>query len=406
MSGSYDPASGDASADLVGSRPVESHIEEVPSIERGSLRRIGLRAGAFAGRAAQIHDPGDAFGDGSRRLDSPDSLTGMRLSTASTLMVPGVQITIGPFLSASGPSSPEFGDTSTSCHGLPDARGNGGPLRHRRRGRTWSASLGPSAGECRNQWDSTPPSSTVRTGGRLHRVGAELVHREECPPLDCRACGCCYRTRWSNADSTGAIRVRKEHTVRIADGRRMASVLRRVRADRSRSGCVLPVPRPISLKNREIEIVRHRQPSVVFGPEGMTRSLAFRARYRRASVRRAGESAPVEWVVVPRFAPGRPTTFEPLPRARALLQLTDQSFNYNYLGARGYTCLATRATRRMFFDSSTATSMMCSVGSRTWLRTVHGRCRGWTWGPIFSCWCGSSGTRSTFEPSRPRSSAA
>ena len=109
------------------------------------------------------------------------------------------------------------------------------------------------------------------------------------------------------------------------------------------SGCVLPVPRPISLKNRAIEIVRQRQPSVVFGPEAYdTEGSRFvHMRPPGESVRRAGETAAVGWVVVPRFAPGRPTTFEPLPRARALLQLTDQSFNYNYLGATGYTCLAT-----------------------------------------------------------------
>jgi HprK-related kinase A len=109
------------------------------------------------------------------------------------------------------------------------------------------------------------------------------------------------------------------------------------------SGSVLPVPRPISLKNRAIEIVRHRQPSVVFSPEAHdTEGSRFvHMRPPSESVRRAGEAAAVGWVVVPRFAPGRPTAFEPLPRARALLQLTDQSFNYNYLGARGYTCLAT-----------------------------------------------------------------
>jgi HprK-related kinase A len=109
------------------------------------------------------------------------------------------------------------------------------------------------------------------------------------------------------------------------------------------SGYVLPVPRPISLKNRAIEILRHRQPSVVFAPEAYdTEGSRFvHMRPPGESVRRAGEPARVGWVVVPRFAEGRPTTFEPLPRARALLQLTDQSFNYNYLGASGYSCLAT-----------------------------------------------------------------
>ena len=35
-----------------------------------------------------------------------------------------------------------------------------------------------------------------------------------------------------------------------------------------------------------------------------------------------------------------PTTLKPLQKAQALLQLADQSFNYNYLGSAGYRCLA------------------------------------------------------------------
>ena len=51
------------------------------------------------------------------------------------------------------------------------------------------------------------------------------------------------------------------------------------------------------------------------------------------------------WVILPRYAAGRPTTFEPLPKARALIQVIGQSFNYNYLGPRGYACL-TELVRR------------------------------------------------------------
>jgi hypothetical protein len=43
--------------------------------------------------------------------------------------------------------------------------------------------------------------------------------------------------------------------------------------------------------------------------------------------------------VLPRYERGKATSLEPLPKAEALIQLTDQSFNYNFLGAKGYTCL-------------------------------------------------------------------
>ena len=108
------------------------------------------------------------------------------------------------------------------------------------------------------------------------------------------------------------------------------------------SGRVLPIPRPISLKEASIEVIRRRDPQVVFGPEAHdTEGSRFvHMRPPSDSVRRADESARPGWVIVPRFVAGQPTTFERLPKARALMQLTDQSFNYNYLGPKGYTCLA------------------------------------------------------------------
>jgi HprK-related kinase A len=108
------------------------------------------------------------------------------------------------------------------------------------------------------------------------------------------------------------------------------------------SGLVLPIPRPLSLKEASIEVIRRRDPQVVFGPEAHdTEGSRFvHMRPPSDSVRRASEGARPGWLIVPRFVAGRPTTFEPLPRARALMQLTDQSFNYNYLGPKGYTCLA------------------------------------------------------------------
>jgi HprK-related kinase A len=108
------------------------------------------------------------------------------------------------------------------------------------------------------------------------------------------------------------------------------------------SSLVFPIPRPISLKNRAIEIIRLRYPQFVFGPEARDTegSMFVHMRPPLESVRRAGEAARVRWVIVPRFIAGASTTLERLPRARALMHVTDQSFNYNYLGAKGFQCLA------------------------------------------------------------------
>ena len=108
------------------------------------------------------------------------------------------------------------------------------------------------------------------------------------------------------------------------------------------SGRLTPLPRPISLKNASIEIIKTRGPDEVFGPEGVDIEAARFVHMKppAESVRRAREEAGPGWVVLPRWVAGRPTALEPLPKAHALLRLTDQSFNYNYLGAKGYECVA------------------------------------------------------------------
>ena len=107
------------------------------------------------------------------------------------------------------------------------------------------------------------------------------------------------------------------------------------------SGRLTPLPRPISLKNASIAIVRARSRDAVFGAEGVDIEGARFVHMKppSESVRRAGEQAVPGWIILPRWAAGRPTALEALPKVHALMRLTDQSFNYNYLGARGYQCV-------------------------------------------------------------------
>jgi HprK-related kinase A len=108
------------------------------------------------------------------------------------------------------------------------------------------------------------------------------------------------------------------------------------------TGHVLPVPRPVSLKEASIRIIKQRNPAAVFGPEARDVEGARFVHMRPPgdSVRRARDGAPPGWMIIPRYAADARTTLEPLSKAHALVHLADQSFNYNYLGAQGYTCLA------------------------------------------------------------------
>ncbi|MCC7009087.1 MAG: HprK-related kinase A [Acidobacteria bacterium] len=104
------------------------------------------------------------------------------------------------------------------------------------------------------------------------------------------------------------------------------------------TGAIHPAPRPLSLKNASIEIIRGRHPDVALSPECIDIEGArfVHARPPADSVRRSSEPATPGWLVLPRYVPGSPTIFEPLPRAHALARLADQSFNYNVVGPAGF----------------------------------------------------------------------
>ena len=106
-------------------------------------------------------------------------------------------------------------------------------------------------------------------------------------------------------------------------------------------GRIWPAPRPLSLKERAIEIIQRRHPEVFCGPaeRDIEKQLFVHAKPPAEAIRRAHEPAQPGCIVIPRFVPSAPTTIEKLPRARALIEIADQSFNYNHLGSTGYNTL-------------------------------------------------------------------
>jgi hypothetical protein len=108
------------------------------------------------------------------------------------------------------------------------------------------------------------------------------------------------------------------------------------------TGRILPIPRPVSLKEASISIITRRVPEAMMSRERVDVEGARFVHLRPPtdSVRLAHEDAAVGWIVVPRYIAGAKTTLEKQTRAQTLMQVADQSFNYNYLGAAGFECLA------------------------------------------------------------------
>jgi HprK-related kinase A len=111
---------------------------------------------------------------------------------------------------------------------------------------------------------------------------------------------------------------------------------------RPADGQVDPWPRPISLKNASIEVIRRWAPDARMSTPVPNTKKGTMAHLRppTASVERAGEPAMPAWIVFPTFEPDAAARLTRLPRARAFFKLADCSFNYESLGLRGFTTLS------------------------------------------------------------------
>lgn len=101
---------------------------------------------------------------------------------------------------------------------------------------------------------------------------------------------------------------------------------------------LVPCPRPVSLKNQSIEIIRQRYPDADFGPKAqdthkgtITHLVAL-----NDSVAAATVIATPRLIVIPKWTAGAPLKLEPLGAGQAAMHLIDQSFNYSILGQEGF----------------------------------------------------------------------
>jgi HprK-related kinase A len=108
------------------------------------------------------------------------------------------------------------------------------------------------------------------------------------------------------------------------------------------TGELVPMPRPVSLKNASIEVIRRFAPEAQFGPvtQDTLKGTVGHMRAPADSIRRASERARLAWVVFPRYVPGSAVRTQPLSRGEAFIHLADNAFNYHVHGSAGFNRLA------------------------------------------------------------------
>jgi HprK-related kinase A len=111
---------------------------------------------------------------------------------------------------------------------------------------------------------------------------------------------------------------------------------------RLEDGKLVPLPRPISLKNGSIDIIRRYAPGATFSREVSDTAKGTVAHLKAPadSIARAAQTAAPAWIVFPKYEAGAAATLEPIPQARAFMRVAENAFNYSLLGAAGFQALA------------------------------------------------------------------
>jgi HprK-related kinase A len=107
-------------------------------------------------------------------------------------------------------------------------------------------------------------------------------------------------------------------------------------------GQVEAVPRPVSLKNASIEVIRKFAPAAVFSPlvRDTVKGSVAHLKPSGESVQRGQESARAAWIIFPQYVKDSATLAVPVSPGRAMMRTADNSFNYGLLGQRGFAAMA------------------------------------------------------------------
>ena len=105
-----------------------------------------------------------------------------------------------------------------------------------------------------------------------------------------------------------------------------------------RTGLLHALPRPVSLKNQSIDVIRQFSPEAFINRVSHDTAKGSVAHMRppRDSVLRQHEPARPGWVIFPKWEAGAETQLTPRSRAETFMFLAQNAFNYSHLGVDGF----------------------------------------------------------------------
>lgn len=101
---------------------------------------------------------------------------------------------------------------------------------------------------------------------------------------------------------------------------------------------VLPVPRPISLKNESIDVIKAFNSDAIISriSHDTLKGSVAHMRVPREQVERSCETAQPAWIIFPKFKRNSELSLESVSKGSAALALVENSFNFSLLGPQGF----------------------------------------------------------------------
>lgn len=115
---------------------------------------------------------------------------------------------------------------------------------------------------------------------------------------------------------------------------------------------VVPLCRPVSLKNESIEVIDEFSPEATFGPTSKETHKG-RVAHMKADLRPDSHDAntlPAEYMIFPQFSPDRPQRITPRRRTDSFILAAYHSFNYSLLCETGFEAMKTLVSSVECYD--------------------------------------------------------
>ena len=118
------------------------------------------------------------------------------------------------------------------------------------------------------------------------------------------------------------------------------------------TGNIIPLPRPVSLKNASIDVIAAFAPGASFTRRAhdTVKGTISHLRPTGVSIERSFDPAEPAWLVFPQWQADVPATLTPRPKARAFMEAATNAFNYSLLGVQGFDTLARLIDRCDAYD--------------------------------------------------------